>query len=521
MSRDILWEPDEWTATTPTLFSSIARYRYAIAAVTVVAALVGYLASSLRPPVYVAETNIFLSNGAAFGSTDDPASRVAQEAARLQSRTVLDRAYQNLGPELAESVIRGVETEPDPSTGILTVTVRATDPGVAADFANAIANAYQEVSRETVEQQVGNADAALSEQVSNLAERADRLEREARESPSDAAVQRRLDAVQAQLLELHARMSEVTGGAALFGSGVSDVETAIPPTNATGPAPFRYGVIAGLVALSLASAVAFWRSGTVARGHLEPTAILGAPLLAKIPILRQSSGSAGTDAIFNPTAAEAFQFLLSSFEVSIARTNTRSVLVTSPSPGDGKSLTSLHLARALALQGNDVVLVDSDIRARGLTKLLNAEGSPGLVSLADGQPLDTVVREYRLSGNVKLSVVHSGEPPVQPTGLLATTKYRKAIADITSATELTIIDSAPLLTVADPSAVATHVDAILLVLDAHTSEKDLLDVRERLELIPTTLLGYVVNRVADGSSSFYSYFGHSQPTARKQYLQGP
>jgi capsular exopolysaccharide synthesis family protein len=189
--------------------------------------------------------------------------------------------------------------------------------------------------------------------------------------------------------------------------------------------------------------------------------------------------------------------------------------VTSASPGDGKSLTALHLARALAVQGRGVILVDSDIRARGLTTLLNASGQKGLASLADGEDLNEVIRRYRISPSVRLSVVPAGPTPQQPTGLMATADYRDAIAKIIADNELTIIDGGPLLKVADASAIATQVDGILLVLDASTANEDLLKVRDRLRLVSTRLIGYIVNRVPERESTSHRYARGESRRARR------
>jgi capsular exopolysaccharide synthesis family protein len=244
-------------------------------------------------------------------------------------------------------------------------------------------------------------------------------------------------------------------------------------------------------------------------------------VLAQIPNFAHLNGTFG-DPRFDREAAEAYQFLLSSFEFSVAQTGARSVLVTSVGPGDGKSLTALHLARALAVQGRDVVLVDSDIRARGVTTMLNADNAEGLLGLVDGMAVEDVTRRYRISDAAQLSVIPAGASPRQPTGLLATARYRDAIASVIASHDLTIIDGAPLLTVADASAVATQVGGVLLVLDRDASTDELVKVRDRLQLISTPLLGYVVNRVSEGLQHFdYTYGAHAHPAGRFRQALSP
>jgi len=113
---------------------------------------------------------------------------------------------------------------------------------------------------------------------------------------------------------------------------------------------------------------------------------------------------------------------------------------------------------------------------------------------------------------VRLSFVPAGRALHQPTGLLATSRYREAVSKITQHNELTIVDGGPLLTVADALAIATQVEGILLVIDARTSEADLRQMRQRLRLVSTPLLGFVVNRV-QGRTAVPSSYAAQDPTA--------
>jgi Mrp family chromosome partitioning ATPase len=339
-------------------------------------------------------------------------------------------------------------------------------------------------------------------------------------NPSNASAERRLETSQAQLLDLQSSVSQMAADAALYGSGVADVEQAVAPAEPSSPKPSRDAALGGVLARAAASAGAYWRAGTIALSHVDSTAVLGAPLLAQIPAFRRSTDGPVSNPLFDAEATEAYQFLLSSFEYALAQSGARSVLITSALPGDGKSLTALHLARALTVQGNDVVLVDSDIRTRGLTRLLRADDEPGLSGMADGLDLHNAVRRYRIVESTYLPFVPAGESPEQATGLLATGRYRRAITEILSSSELTIVDGSALLAVADASAVATQVDGVLLVLRADASSDDLLRVQERLRLISTPLIGYVVNRVADDASSSPPH-GTSETNRVRRLLNSP
>lgn len=492
----------EWAPFGPTLLRSIRRFWYWIALLAVAATVVGYLASAARSPTYEATTTVFLSNSEAFGGGTDLDRQMQQEANRLASRSVFSRASELLDGVSAATLSDDVSVAPYADAGLIEITFRDTDPARSARTVNMVTQAYEEMSRTSAERRLNSALDVLQPQVDQLSTQAERLQARVDENPSDSAAQGSLESIQAQLFGLRNRMTEMAADAALYGSGIDSIEAAVPPREPISPIPIRDAVLAGLLGTAIATTVAFWRTTVSARYEMDRSSILDAPMLAQIPEFASFGDGTSGKPLFDLEVAEAYQFLLASFEYSLARSGANSVLVTSVSPRDGKSLTALHLARALALQGRAVILVDSDVRARGLTSLLRAEGRPGLVSLAEGERLDRVVRRYQITESVDLAVIPSGPPPPNPTGLFATDAYRSAITEIVESTDLTIIDSVSLLEIADASTIAAQVSGILLVVDSHATEPDLQRVRERLRLIPTPLLGFVVNRVseADGMS---------------------
>lgn len=491
--------PPTWTVHEPaasgvTVLGALGRYRYAVAIAVVIAAAAGFVGSSLLPPVYTATASIYLSEQR---DVADPGRHVREAARRLESRAVADAAIKQLGGGLQRrSLDRLTTVESDDDVGTVTVSADSGDADRAAEIANALLQAYERQVKRAVAAQIDDADELVRAQQDDLVERIAQLRRQVAQDADDAVAQQQLDALQGQLRAIQNRIGEVVAEAAVSGSGIDEIEQAVAPDVPSRPRPARNAAILGLLGLALATAAAYWRCVQQARATTDPVALLGAPLLAQIPDLARGHGGSG-EPLFDYEAVEAFQFLLSSFEYAIDRAGTRSVLVTSPSEGDGKSLTALHLARALSIQGRDVVLVDADVRARGLTRMLNAQDKPGLVECAEGKLLDDVVSRYRISPSVSLSIVPAGRVPPQPTGLLATAPYRDAIAHIIERRDLTIIDGAPLLTVADAMAVASQVAGVLLVIDARTTEADLRQVAQRLRLLPTPVIGLVVNRADD------------------------
>lgn len=509
MSTHPTWDADDWDASAPTVLGSVARHRYAVLLATVATAVLGFVGSSLMPPVYTGVANVYLTEQEDAFNPDRP---VQEAASRIASRAVLRRAARSLDGVDRRTLEDAIDVTADTGVGLLAVSAESRDAEQAAAMANAVARSYEQLTMEAVQTQLDEVDDLVSSQQSALVQQIERARRRVEQDPTDAQAQRELDALQGQLLAIQNRIGEVVADTAVFGTGIDEIERAVVPDEPTRPRPVRNAAIVGLAGLAGAVAMAYWRELRTARARTDPADVLGAPLLAQIPEFTRSVDGRDSDPLFDYDAVEAYQFLLSSFEFAVNQTGARSILVTSPSPGDGKSLTSLHLARALATQGRQVTLVDADIRARGLTAMLNAEHLPGLVALAEGELVDTVTRRYRISPAVRLSFVPAGRALHQPTGLLATSTYREAISKITQHNELTVVDGAPLLTVADALAIATQVEGILLVIDAQTSQSDLEQVRQRLGLVSTPLLGFVVNRVQRRAAVPTSYVQDQGPT---------
>lgn len=205
----------------------------------------------------------------------------------------------------------------DPSVGNIEVTVVAGDAQRAADLANALTRAYEEVRRADTTSQVESAREVLNAQADRLRAELEELRTNAANVPGSG---RRIQSLQAQLFSLEERVSEMEADAALFGAGASSVEQAVPPSGPTSPQPPRNGAIAAVVGFAIASALAYWRAGVVDAARLDPSTVTGAPLLAEIPRFEVSQ-DAGASPLFDLKAAEAFQFLVSSFEYALKRTD--------------------------------------------------------------------------------------------------------------------------------------------------------------------------------------------------------
>lgn len=505
----------------PGLLESMWRYRVLLVAAAVLAGLATYYASASRAPQYEASARMFLTdprNAGVFGDENrvfaEAERYVPQQAELVSSEDVLTRASELLDgrltvEELRSAVSASAEAEFD------VVAVTATDGSAqgAAEIADAAATAYRQISEEATLSDAETAVEELQQVRAGLEERIEELEAQL-PPPSvlanrDPVLDNRLDAVTEQLLALEARAQSIQVDASVFGDGVDQLEDASVPEGPVSPQPARDAALAAVLAVALATAFAYWRSGRLERMESgnDAARILRAPLLAEIQEYRttRSEWLAGR-APADPAAAEAYQFVLQSLEYALDEVGGSSVLITSASPGDGKTATALQLSMAAGRAGRDTLLVDADLRAHGLSRLLRSDGAAGLTELATlDHPLDASVRSVPVSESLRVPLVPAGGPVTDPSGFFRSVGFRQALQRLQQHSELLLVDSPPLLAVAETSIIAGQIDGILLVVNRGTPLALLEQVRDRLAFTSSPLLGVVYNRSEAGGTPGYGY----------------
>jgi len=206
----------------------------------------------------------------------------------------------------------------------------------------------------------------------------------------------------------------------------------------------------------------------------------------------------------------------------------RSLMVTSPSPGDGRTAVTLNLATSIAQGGRKVLVVDANFRQPSLSALFPKASANGLSSALVGQTSweDNVTQ---VDGN--LSVMTSGPLPPNPAELLGSEQMRTIIDEMTAKYDQVIFDAAPALVVTDPSVLGTQVDGVIIVVRAGTSTHGILQrTRDIFLRVGAHVVGAVLNgvRVTAGGylkrnySTFYEYQGQqSLPAVGRHVPKAP
>ena len=180
------------------------------------------------------------------------------------------------------------------------------------------------------------------------------------------------------------------------------------------------------------------------------------------------------------------------------------VLITSPSPGEGKTLTSINLAWCMAQAGHHTCLVDLDFRAPGVTQTLglNIE-EDGLEDVLAGKR--TVHQSVRQLGDRSLYVLGIRKRLISPGGLLSSAAMVPLLTELRTMFHWIILDFAPMIPMADVGEVLPHVDGAIMVVRAGKTEKAL--IAPSLEILGSKLWGVVMNDSSIHGSAYYGYYG--------------
>lgn len=474
----------------PGLVESLLRHRWLVVSVTLLGTIAAYFLASLEPERYETEATMVLSNldDSVLGARlrTDTADAVRTEALRLQSREVRTRAGEFLNPPIGPAAVRQrIAVSNTAEVRRIQVQASGPTPESAATLANAMAIAYQDVRRAALEDDrdiaIGVIDeeiAAINSQIAALSARDD--------DRADIEIQ----ALVNQRTDLQREATAINAFVAQFGTGVEVFEQAEAPAEPAAPQPLRTALLGMVLSGLLAVALAYWRAGQLDRvlDSDDAAVVLQAPLLGVVPSLSQQ----GVDALSDGDAAEAFLFVLSSVEFELAKVRGSAVLVTAPISHDHKTEAALHLAVAATKDGRRALLVDGDVRRRRLSEAINAGALNGLTELAAGdRAIEECLYNYWVARDLHLPVVAAGRAKSDTQSFVRTPGFRKAMLQLKEESELIIVDSAPILAVADTSVIAGQVDGLVLVVAKGTPIKQLQDTRERLAFVSAPLLGYV------------------------------
>jgi non-specific protein-tyrosine kinase len=484
-------------------------------------------------PVYKAESRLLIKP-----IPSAPQVNVDTEGQVVASEAVASLVLADLGLEISEAQllshlqVKPVTGQPFVQAEVLAITSVSGDADLAAGIANSFATSYIDYRQQQAKDALDAAQDAIQEQIdrvrARLADIAERLRvSEKTDSSLAAALETERSVVIAQLGVLQQRLDDTNADpVALRLSGGDVLELAVPPSKPISPDHVRNGASGLGLGLMLGVGLAFLRErlDDRFRTRREVEAALAVPVLAtinkfetprrksqrRIVVAEQSSGAAG----------EAFRNLRTNLEFTAMQQGIQSILITSPSAHEGKTATTANLASAFSIAGRKVVVVSGDLRRPTLEMYLGSENKKGLSEwlLGDVEDVSEVIHATSLPG---VQIVPSGGLPHNPAELLTSIRLPQLVEILSGLHDVLLIDSPPVLPVADATIIGAHVGGTVLVLNASTTKRSpAIHAKEQLERVNARVIGSVLNGIdLSGPSYYYQPYYYSGYKPRNPYSE--
>jgi succinoglycan biosynthesis transport protein ExoP len=423
----------------------------------------------------------------------------------------LDGVKQQLG--LTELDSKSIQVDPLQNTQLLTVTVQDTEAQRAAAIANALVSVF--ASQVQADQSARYTDsqnnlevqmAAMQQQIQTTTTSLNMLAETPENLVTRSSLQVNLTQLQNSYSYLLQSYSQLRLAIAQSTSTVVQKDPAVPDLVPVKPQPVRSGILAAVVGLLLAGGVIFlieFLDDTI-RDPQEITRKWGVPVLGIITRFKPNGGPLITVNQPRAPVSEAFRSLRTSLEFAAVDSPLRSILITSPSPQDGKTT---------------VILLDADLRRPQIHKQFQLMNRLGLSNKLV-QPKDQLSGSIQNTGLPTLKVITSGSLPPDPSELLGSAKMEEMMSSLVDQFDFLILDTPPVMMVTDAIVLASRVNGVILVVKPSVTRRtELHHVIDQLKQVNARLLGVVLNDVDVGRAR-YRYYRRYYTSSKYKYYKG-
>jgi non-specific protein-tyrosine kinase len=502
------------------LLRPLLRWWWLIALAAVIAAVSSMVYTLLQPAVYESRTTLVV--GSAMTDPNPTSNQIflAQQLAETYAGLAKREPIQNATIEaLGVEWLPFYNVQASPNSPIVEIAVIDQDPTFARDVAAMLAQQLilqgpagrsERRREEFVDSQLERLQASIVETQDEITQNQQELAGlfSAREI---ANKENQINALDTKLYTLQsnyaALLATTQQGAA---NALSILEPAAVPLEPVGSQLVVNMLVAAIVGLALAAGGAYlidFLDDSIKDGE-DAQQLLGVPTLATVPELTAAEEHEKLVMLYTTPhpAAESYRMLRTNLQFASVDRPIRMLLVTSPAPEDGKSLTAANLAAAYTRAGKRVILIDADLHRPSQQHFFRLRNNWGLtLGLFDSNmDISHLLQETSIPG---LQVMTTGPLPPNPAELLGSRRMQEILLELREEADIVIVDSPPISAVSDALILTNQTDGILLVVKANKTSRTLArKALNTLRQVKAHVIGTVYNGVAEYDSDYaYDY----------------
>jgi capsular exopolysaccharide synthesis family protein len=518
----------------------LRKWWWLVVASTLIAAIFSSLSILRQPTIYQARSTLMIGT-----TINDPnpsgnelslGQQLAAAYADLANREIVYNATKNaLGvDQLPEYIAQAL-----PNTQLIEITVNDINPQRAQTVANELAAQLIHLSPISDQSKEPGRQEFVHERLNTLEAQIKETETEIEKLQEDLAntfSAQQISDIQSQIFSLQEKLNTMENNYGLLLSNTQQgaintltiIATAELPSRPIGPMKGLTILLAAMVGFVLAACEAYLLEflDDTLKSPDDVVRLFSAPIIGHI--FEQADGM-NENQLYdadnsNHPLSEPFRALRTLIDFAAKDQPLKTILVTSPDIGDGKTSVAVNLALSIAQRDKKVFLLDADFRKPKINKLFNLANDKGLADLLfAGTAFNWDIGTEKVR---KVAVLTAGKTPTDPAELLSSEKMDLILSKLEEVADVVIIDGPPFF-VTDAMILASKVDRVLLVVrPGHTRRSLAKATMEQIKLVGAKVVGVVLNRIplrgADyyaGKSYLYTYYGSNYGDEREGKAQ--
>jgi len=484
----------------------IRARRGVIVLATVIVAAVALAVSLIQPATYAAQAKVLISEkdtGAAlFGTiipelSSQPERALQTQVQLVEVRPLAEATIRKLGlQETPDALLAHVDVTAIGQTNVIAIKAIGKSPQEAADIANTMADEYVAASRNRKRASIKAAADEVEQRLNDAKAEVLALGRRIQQSGTSDEIAAELSIATDTYSTLAEKLEQLRINEQLESGSGTVVQAAVVEVKQVAPDPLRnvgLGIAVGLV-LGLSMAFLYEYLDNTIKSTEEAEKVYGATVLGIVPMDKLEKGVKRRLTIVEApgsAASEAYRVIRNSLDFINFEHDLKTLLITSSAPGEGKSSVAANLAMSLTQTGKKVVLVSCDFRRPTTEQFFPVSNTVGLSEVLLGT--HSLKSALQRPGDDQLLVLTAGKMPPNPNELLGSTKMQEVIESLEDWADWVIIDTPPVLAVADPVSVARWVDGVVVVSKAGESTREAAEKSvQLLAKVGARIIGVVV-----------------------------